>query len=343
MSAPVIAFFNNKGRLGQTSLVYHLSWMYVELGLRVVVADLDPQANLTAAFVSEDRLEDLWLPRGHPNTIFGCVQPLIRGLGDIAEPHLEQIEQDTQLDAQPSLFRSPLALLVGDLFLSSLEDDLSEAWSQCLNQDERSFRIMSAFWRIIRRASTEQKADVVLVDIGPNLGAINRAALLAADFIVVPLSPDLFSMQGLRNLGPTLRKWRDGWKERIVQHAPSDIALPQGEMHPAGYIVVQPPLLMHRVLQYDRRTARIPEEYRESVLNEAVNSTMAISNDPYCLALLKHYPSLMSLAQEAHKPIFYLKPADGALGAHTKAVQDAYIAFRSLAQEIARHTNIPLR
>ncbi len=42
MSAPVIAFFNNKGRLGQTSLVYHLSWMYVELGLRVVVADLDP-------------------------------------------------------------------------------------------------------------------------------------------------------------------------------------------------------------------------------------------------------------------------------------------------------------
>jgi hypothetical protein len=98
--------------------------MYVNLGLRVVVADLDPQANLTAAFLDEDRLEELW-PRGdHPNTIFGCVQPLIRGTGDIAEPHLEYVE----LDGQPSLFGSPLALLVGDLLLSSFEDSLSETW-----------------------------------------------------------------------------------------------------------------------------------------------------------------------------------------------------------------------
>src|SRR5262249_50481896 len=116
MSTPVIAFFNNKGGVGKTSLVYHLSWMYVDLGLRVVVADLDPQANLTAAFLDEDRLEELW-PRGdHPDTIFGCIQPLIRGVGDIAEPHLEQVELDAQ---QPSLFGSSLALLVGDLLLSS--------------------------------------------------------------------------------------------------------------------------------------------------------------------------------------------------------------------------------
>jgi hypothetical protein len=50
----------------------------------------------------------------------------------------------------------------------------------------------------------------------------------------------------------------------------------------------------------------------------------------------------MPLAQEAHKPMFYLKPADGAIGAHTKAVQGAYFDFRSLAQDIARQTNIPL-
>jgi cellulose biosynthesis protein BcsQ len=58
MSAPVIAFFNNKGGLGKTSLVYHLAWMMAEKRLRVVAADLDPQANLTANFLSEDRLSD---------------------------------------------------------------------------------------------------------------------------------------------------------------------------------------------------------------------------------------------------------------------------------------------
>jgi len=45
---------------------------------------------------------------------------------------------------------------------------------------------------------------------------------------------------------------------------------------------------------------------------------------------------------EARKPMFLLKPADGAIGAHTKAVQDAYLDFRSLAQKIAQQINIPL-
>ena len=52
MNAKVIAFFNNKGGVGKTSLVYHLSWMYADMETRVVVADLDAQANLTAALAS---------------------------------------------------------------------------------------------------------------------------------------------------------------------------------------------------------------------------------------------------------------------------------------------------
>ena len=51
-----IAFFNNKGGVGKTSLVYHLAWMYAELGLSVIAADLDPQANLTSMFIDEDQL-----------------------------------------------------------------------------------------------------------------------------------------------------------------------------------------------------------------------------------------------------------------------------------------------
>ena len=57
MTIPVVAFFNNKGGIGKTSLVYHLAWMYADQGISVLAADLDPQANLTAAFLEEDRLE----------------------------------------------------------------------------------------------------------------------------------------------------------------------------------------------------------------------------------------------------------------------------------------------
>jgi chromosome partitioning protein len=260
MSATIIAFFNNKGGVGKTSLVYHLAWMYADLGIRVIAADLDPQANLTAAFLDEDRLEELWPDRDHRNTIFGCVQPLMRGIGDIAAPHLEYVDDPLALLGQ-------LALLVGDLSLSGFEDELSAMWPECLDRKERAFRVISAFWRILQRASAIHKAAVILMDLGPNLGAINRTALIAADYVVVPLSPDLFSLQGLRNLGPTLRRWRAEWKERQMKNPVSDLELPLGSMLPVGYIVLQHSVRLDRpVKAYERWLARIPEVYRNDVL-----------------------------------------------------------------------------
>ncbi|GAC1390584.1 MAG: AAA family ATPase [Ktedonobacteraceae bacterium] len=337
MSTSVIAFFNSKSGVGKTSLVYHLTCMYSELGLRVVAADLDPQANLTAAFLDDDRLEYLWPDGEHPNTIFGCIQPLKRGVGDMAPPHIEEVTEDGQL----TLFGSSIALLAGDLLLSSFEDNLSEA---CLDRDEQSFRVMSAFWRIMQEAATAHDADVILMDLGSNLGAINKAALIAADYIVVPLSPDIFSLQGLRNLGPTLRKWREDWQERLKKNPVSDLSLPQGHMQPIGYIVLQHTVRMDRpVKAYDRWIAQIPNAYRHFVLDEPKTSNVGVVQDPYSLALLKHYPSLMSLAQEAHKPMFLLKPADGAMGAHLQSVKGAYIDFEKLARTIAELTGISLR
>ena len=95
MTPPIIAFFNNKGGVGKTSLVYHLAWMYFDLGLKVIAADLDPQANLTAAFLDEDRLEEVWEGSNADsyNTVFRCVKPLLSGIGDIATPNLEKIEE----------------------------------------------------------------------------------------------------------------------------------------------------------------------------------------------------------------------------------------------------------
>ena len=55
------------------------------------------------------------------------------------------------------------------------------------------------------------------MDLGPNLGAINRSALIAADYVVVPLLPGLSSLQGLNNLGLTLRRWRGEWQERLLK------------------------------------------------------------------------------------------------------------------------------
>jgi len=334
-----IAFFNNKGGVGKTTLVYHLAWMYADLGLSVVAADLDPQANLTSMFLDEDRLETLWPDGDHPSTVSGAIQPLLEGTGDVAPPHVEPIDGN-------------LGLLVGDLALAASEDELNRQWPDSMDSKGRAFRVLSAFWRLIEAAAQSRGASLVLIDVGPSLGAINRAALLAAEHVVIPLAPDLFSLQGLRNLGPTLSRWRAEWADRRARNPVAELSVPPGAMTLAGYLLMQHAVRLDRpVKAYDRWMSRIPTVFREAVVGGASSSAPSgsaanaatperVEGDPNCLATLKHYRSLMPLAQEARKPMFHLKPADGAIGGHAQAARECERDFRSLARRIATRCNV---
>ncbi|MBF0098888.1 MAG: ParA family protein [Magnetococcales bacterium] len=328
MNIPVIAFFNNKGGVGKTSLVYHVAWMMSDLGIRVVAADLDPQGNLSSAFLDDDRLEELWPEPPQLATIYGAVRPLQRGVGDLSEPHMEQLDDN-------------LALILGDMGLSRFEDDLSQVWPKCLDRDERSFRVISAFWRVLQKGASQHRAQVILVDLGPNLGAINRSALIASDYVVIPLGPDLYSLQGLRNLGPALREWRQGWQDRLEKNPDPALVLPTGRMQPLGYIVMTHSIRTGQpVKAYEKWISRIPVTYRHAVLNLEDEAALTADVDPNCFALLKHYRSLMPMAQEVRKPIFHLKPADGAIGSHFGGVQDAGQDFRKLTHKILDQAGI---
>ena len=322
MSIPVVTFFNNKGGVGKTSLVYHLSWMFAEMGKRVVALDLDPQANLTAAFLAEDKLESLWENSTGANTIYRAVQPLME-VGDLREPILNNVG-------------TGLHLIPGDVALEGFEETLSSVWPESMGDNNlyRPFRILSAFWQVAQLAARRVQADLILADVGPNLGAINRSVLIGSDYVVIPLGADLFSLQGLQNLGPTLRSWRSLWRRRLDNWSAPTFELPKGRMTPLGYIVQQHSVRLSRpVKAYDRWLNRMPGIYHESVLGEAGGGSMP-AVDPQCLATLKHYRSLVPLAQEARKPIFRLTPADGAIGNHAVAVQESFGDFQKLAGKI---------
>ena len=173
------------------------------------------------------------------------------------------------------------------------------------------------------------------MDVAPNLGALNRASLVACDHVIVPLVPDLFSLQGLRNVGPTLRNWRVAWSERRAKK-PEDLELdlPPGAMQPAGYVIVRHSVRNYRPVKTFARIEEIPGEYRQSVVQADECSADTASADPHLLAHLKDYRSLMPLAQEASKPMFMLRPADGVIGGQQAAVQDCYREFRDLALKI---------
>jgi hypothetical protein len=114
-------------------------------------------------------------------------------------------------------------------------------------------------------------------------------------------------------------------------------------MMPIGYVVMQHAVRLDRpVKAYERWMERIPGTYREAVLEEETKGRIGILKDPHCIATLKHYRSLMPMAQEARKPMFSLKPADGALGSHVQAVQSCHRDFRKLAGEIAKRCGVAL-
>jgi chromosome partitioning protein len=319
-----VALFNNKGGVGKTSLVYHCAWMFAEQGMRVLAVDLDPQSNLSIMALDEERLETLWPDNGHPLTLHGAIAPLFSGTGDVTAAHIEPLS-------------GGLGLLVGDLALSRIEDDLSTEWPRCLEGKDRAFRVTTAFWRVIREAAERHKADLVLIDVGPNLGAINRAALVASSHVVVPVAPDLFSLQGLRNLGPILRKWRRTWLQARPSADPSLGEMPPGGMNPVGYVLVQHAERLGRPTKaYARWQPRVAEGYMESVLG---SSGQPANPDPNQIQRIKHYRSLMPMAMESRKPMFNLTSADGAIG----NVQQCRSDFESLCIEIARRVNAPLQ
>lgn len=322
MTVPIVAFFSSMGGIGKTSLVYHLAWMYSDLGHTVVAVDLDPLANLTTSFLDEDRIEALWADGVAGSTIYDAISPVMRGVGDVQTPVTETVS-------------ARLHLLAGNPALSSYEDALSREWTLCLERKERAFRVTTAFWQSIQQASEEASADVALVDLGPYLGAINRAALIASDYIVFPVMPDMFSLMGLRSMGPTLRGWRDGWNERIARNPEPKLTLPTGTMNPVGYVVLQHVLRMDRPTRsLDRWMTQIPSVYAEAVLGRPASASHA-DTDPHCLGRVKQYGSLMPLSQEARKPVFHLRASDGAVGSHAKAAGDARRDYEVLARKIA--------
>ena len=100
-----IAFFNNKGGVGKTSLVYHLAWMYADQGLSVIAADLDPQSNLTSMFLEDDRLEQLWPDDDGSKSVYGAIQPILEGTGDVADPYIEDVADNISLLLGDDAFR----------------------------------------------------------------------------------------------------------------------------------------------------------------------------------------------------------------------------------------------
>jgi chromosome partitioning protein len=317
-----VAFFNHKGGVGKTTLLFNVGLALARQGPKVLLIDADAQANLSSAALP---IEDYELALDSKTTIYGCLLPVINGAADI-------------VPIEPVEIREGAFLLPGDIRLSDFEEILPTSWTESLAGQYRGFQVSSAMFRLIQGLGEQVHADYALVDLGPNVGALNRSIMVGSDGFVVPLSPDLFSLTALPSVGKSTARWISDWRAALSSASRAkldfDIALPKGLPSPLGYINQQ--FVTYRkapAAAFRKWMERIPVAYRDGVVNPLAEAGSRIPSGDPLLGEVKNLSSLIPIAQQGNRAIFELTGSQ-ARGAQFTRAQDTFELFATLAASI---------
>ena len=168
---PVLCVANQKGGVGKTTVAVNLAAALGELGVRVVVVDLDPQANATTG---------LGAARGDGASAYDLVM----------DPGT------TVADATVPAAITNVCCVRGSLDLAGAEVEL-------VGKDEREYQLAKSLTRI-------DEADVVVIDCPPSLGLLTVNALTAATGLLVPVQCEYYALEGLGQLLDTADRVRGG-------------------------------------------------------------------------------------------------------------------------------------
>lgn len=321
----VVSLFNNKGGVGKTTFLFHVAHQLADLGKTVLMVDCDSQCNLTAYTLSESAIDQAWLPAG--NSIYRQIEPVYRTIGDIR-------------NRAPSAISEHLHLVPGDLSLSEFEDRLGDSWNAARGGSEAALRAQSAIYRVIKQSTEKSNAEIVLLDLGPNLGAINRAVLGGSDYIISPVAPDLFSIRGTENLGNKLVTWRSEWDQCNAAWTGTGLEIPTGRPKFLGYITQQ-----HNIRNNAAGMTAGWKLFGDKVAS-AIHDNIVAKLAPlgqvelppsgsHDIGMIPNLHSLIPYSLEARKPVFHCTSTDGLRGAHIANARDSRTLFDPVARILA--------
>jgi len=171
----VLAISNQKGGVGKTTTAISLAAALSEKGSKVLLVDLDPQANATSG---------LGVSKQHPRSVYGV---LVRD---------EPIAAAIQPTSVPGL----------DILPSS--PDMAGAEVELVPLLAREFRLRDA----LPKAG---EYDTVLIDCPPSLGLLTVNALAAADAVLIPVQCEYYALEGLAQLLSTIEAVRTRLNARL--------------------------------------------------------------------------------------------------------------------------------
>lgn len=316
-----IAFFNNKGGVGKTTLLCNVAaYLAIYKNLKICVVDADPQCNATQYFFDEKDLEDIY-ESGKIETIQNFIEPI--SLGEGYSKNLDvKYSKKFQVDVIP-----------GDPKLALTEDLLSKDWGDAKGGGIRGIKTNLVFSELLTRLNSY---DLVLFDVSPSLGALNRSILLSSDYFVSPMSIDIFSLKAFENISEWIKDWSSDWQTGI-KNVKDKSKVPQlnaGKAKFIGYVTQQ--YMAKRDISGTRRPVLAYEKIRariDGVIDEHLFE-IGYPQKPYEIGTVPNLFSLIPMSQSRNTPVFELTGSDGVVGAHFAKVKDAKQIFKSVAEKI---------
>lgn len=318
-----VAFFNNKGGVGKTTLLCNVA-AYLSLyhDKKICVIDADPQCNATQYFFDEDIIAELYEAQ-EAFTVHSVIEPLSLGEG---------YSKDFEIRKSKSF---SVDVIPGDPRLALTEDLLARDWGDAKAGEIRGIRTNLVFSELLSRLDSY---DLVLFDVSPSLGAINRSILLSSDYFISPMSIDIFSLKAFENIASWIDGWSTDWA-RGLENVKDKSRIPQYEFGNAkfiGYVTQQ--YLAKKDRTGKRRAVQAYERIRQKI-DDVIEDHLAEGGyppEPYEIGTVPNLFSLIPMSQSRHKPVFELTSGDGIVGAHFAKVQDAKKIFKAVVDQLLK-------